>query len=220
MIAHDLLTVLLWIIVGGAFSGLAVLLLNDQTRFKERCIDDVGDFLQKTDEVLLETLLDPMREAILRFPVFRDNESAQREQRSRLEKLRNLYRREYNNARINKEWGDTEWKFMTRTLPGYDPEFQPDNEWLEWRRKITVLRQTSTICCVFFRIALIKMWFLCFVWSCVPFLWRIMNLPSVATFRHVLGVDLLLAYQQLKDAVAAASLDHGAELSAELMARM
>src|SRR5438105_1764123 len=88
----------LLVFLSGAICAVFFLfLMNQQTRLKDRSIDHVGDFLHKPDIQLFEELTDPVKEVIIRFPIFVSKKQAARQWRDHLEKVREQFRRFHNN---------------------------------------------------------------------------------------------------------------------------
>ena len=201
----------LWMLTGAAAWGVLTRLLREQTTFKRRSIDEVADLLRKPDHQLIRELLDEAEDRRIRFPVL-GRGHRRREQRARLDKLREQYCRFYHNCVINYQWADTEWYDMVyhRLEEEYGPEL---------RAKIQELRRAALEFRTAMRLVLAKIWFL----SLIHFdTIRLLPIPSVAALARSGSIDILRAYQRVKEAAIVLAGVHGeaAEHAEEIGALM
>ena|SRR5215469_8014884 len=186
------------ILAGAAGWSIVAKLLDEQTRFKRRTIEEVADLMRKPDEKQLRDLLDPEEDRRLRFPLFG---SYRRDQRVRLDKLREQYYRLHHNSTIAFQWADTEWRDMVRhrLQKSYGPELIA---------KIKELRHASIEFRIAARFVLARIWFLGLIhFDVVPFI----PMPSVAALAQTGGINILAAYQRVKDAAVILAAVYGDE---------
>jgi hypothetical protein len=181
--------------------GLAAvyLLLKRLSQFTKRTWDDVPEFLRRIDHAAVEKLFDAgeEREALAYG-------NSRRALRGRLDLAREYARNLHHNVTIVCQWGETEWSDMVRHKLEYDDDT---------REKILALHREAITFLVASRVALVKMWF----WSVLHFdKWPVLPLSSVAALRRPGSVDLLQAYQQVKQAAAALASVYGEEHSSEI----
>jgi hypothetical protein len=185
--------------------GLAAmyLLLKRLAQFTKRTLDDVPEFLRPINHEAVEKLFDADEEReTLAFGNFR------RGLRARLDLAREYMQNLHHNVTIVCQWGETEWSDMVRHDLEYDEET---------RKKILALHREAITFLVACRVALLKM---CF-WSLLHFdKWPVLPLPSVAALRRPGSVDLLHAYQRVKQAAAELAFIYGEEHSSEILELM
>lgn len=185
--------------------GLATLysLLKRLAWFTKRTWDEVPEFLRHLDHESVEKLFDAQEEQeVLLFSNFR------RTLRARLALSREYLKRMQHNATIVYQWAETEWSDMVRHGLEYDDET---------RSRILALHRECITFLVAVRVALIKMWF----WSILHFdKITILPAPSVAGMRRPGSVDLMAAYQQVKEAAAGLAGVYGEEQVEEIKALM
>lgn len=186
----------LLILAGAAGWGILSKLLDEQTRFKRRVVDEVAALLRKPDREQLQELLDPEQER----PVLSCGHSPERrERRSRLDRLREQYSRLEHNARIVQQWADTEWDDLVRhnLQESYGPELCA---------AIRELLVASTEFRVAVRVALARIWLLSFLrFDRVSFV----PAPSVAALARTGSFDILKAYRKVKDAALSLASNYG-----------
>jgi hypothetical protein len=181
--------------------GLTVIyyLLKRLSLFTKRTLDDVPEFLRHINHEAVKKLFDEAEEkADLSFG------NRRRGLRCRLDLAREYVRSLHHNVTIVYHWGETEWQDMVRYRLEYDEET---------RQKILSLHREAITFLVAARVAMVEMW----LWSVVHFeKWPVLPLASVATLRTPGSVDLLHAYQRVKDAAAALASVYGEEHSEEI----
>lgn len=188
----------LLMLVGAVGWSILAKLLDEGTRFKRRSIDEVADMMRKPDEEQLQDLLDRVEDLRLRFPLFANY---RRDQRVRLDKLREQYYRLDHNSTIVYQWADTEWRDMVRhrLQESYEPELIG---------KIKEARLAGIKFHITMRFVLAEIWFLSLihfdVLSFIP-------IPSVAALARSGGTDIRNAYQRVKDAAVVLAAVHGEE---------
>jgi hypothetical protein len=179
----------LWMMAGAAAWNLLARLLREQTTFKRRSIDEVADLLRKPDQQLIRELLDAGEDHRIRFPGLGRGDR-RREQRARLDKLREQYCRFHHNSIIVYQWADTEWYDMVhhRLKEEYGPEL---------RAKIHELRRAALEFRTAMRLVLARIWFL----SIIHFdTIRLLPIPSVAALARNGSTDILRTYQRVREA--------------------
>ena len=190
----------LWMLAGAAGWSILKKLLNNQTHFKRRTIDEVADLLRKPDEDQLKALLDLEEDSRLRL-LGRRNYSPRREQRARLDKLREQYYRLDHNGLIVYQWADTEWYDLNQHQleESYGPELCA---------KIKELRSAALEFRVAIRVALAKIWLLSLIhFDKISFI----PIPSVAALGRTGKIDLVNAYQKVKQAAVNLASVYGEE---------
>jgi hypothetical protein len=185
--------------------GLVTLysLLKRLAWFTKRTWDEVPEFLRHLDHESVEKLFDIQEELeVLTFSNFR------RAARARLALSREYLKRMQHNAIIVYQWAETEWSDMVRHRLEYDEET---------RGRILAVHRECITFLVAARIALVKMWF----WSILHFdKLTILPVPSVAAMRRPGSVDLVAAYQQVKEAAAGLAGVYGEEQVEEIRTLM
>lgn len=181
--------------------GLTALycLLKRLSQFTKRTWDDVPEFLRQINHTAVCRLFDGADEKeSLAFG------NSRRALRCRLDLAREYVRSLQHNVTIVYQWGETEWQDMVR----YRLEYDEDT-----RERILALHREAITFLVAARVALVKMW----IWSVLQFeKWPVLPLSSVARLRAPGSVDLLAAYQKVKDAAAALASVYGEEHSEEI----
>ena len=181
--------------------GLAALycLFKRLSLFTKRTWDDVPEFLRQINHEAVKKLFDPAEEQeALAFS------NSRRALRARLDLAREFLHNLYHNVTIVYQWGETEWSDMVAHGLKYDEET---------KEKILSLHREAITFRVAARVVLVKMWIL----SVVQFeRWPMVPLASVARLRTPGSVDLLQAYQRVKDAAAALASVYGEEHSEEI----
>jgi hypothetical protein len=213
MIVHPWLWIGFWMCLGGVLSLAVFYALRQQTRFRWRTIDEVGDFMRKPDDGQLAELLRaqedvPLEDLMRHLFMLRDR----RQRRAQLERLKEQYQLRHHNSLVNKDWGNTEWyDMLAHADEGYDASTSA---------KIQELREAATECCAVLRLALIVIGF----WSLVHFLQldrlRFLSIPEPAALRNIRGTNIEAAYQRLKDAIAAMGTIYTEEDCQGILARM
>ena len=185
--------------------GLVTLyfLLKRLSWFTKRTWDEVPEFLRHLDGESLEKLFDAQEEReALAFS------HSRRTARARLALLREYLKRMQHNATIVYQWAETEWSDMVRHALEYDDET---------RNRILAVHRECITFLVAARIALIRTWF----WSILHFdKLTILPVPSVAGMRRPASVDLVAAYQQVKEAAAGLAGVYGEEQVEEIRTLM
>lgn len=178
-------------------------LLKHLSQFSKRTWDDVPDFLRQINHAAVEKLFDSQEEQeALAYS------NSRRTLRCRLDLAREYVQNLCHNATIVCQWGETEWSDMVRHKLDYDEDT---------RKRILALHREAVTFLMACRVVRIKIWF----WSLLHFdRWRLAPLPSVAALRHPGSIDLLQAYQRVKQAAAALASIYGQEHSQEIEALM
>lgn len=173
--------------------------LRRLSQFTKRTWDDVPEFLRHINHEAVERLFDANDErATLAFG------NPRRALRCRLDLAREYVRNLHHNVTIVYQWGETEWQDMVRHHLEYDEDT---------RQKMLALHREAITFLVAARVAMVKMW----LWSVVQFeKWPVLALASVAVLRTPGSVDLLHAYQRVKNAAAALASVYGEEHSEEI----
>lgn len=186
-----------WTVTGAAGWSILSKLVSSQATFKRRIVDEVADLLRKPDHDLLRDLLDVAEDRSLRHPAL--GHPDRREQRVRLDKLREQYYRLIHNSTIVYQWGDTEWRDMI--YHGLKESYGP-----ELIRKIKELRLAAIEFRATMRITMAKISFLSIIhFDAIPF----MHVPSVAALGRTGHIDILKAYQRVKNAALVLAAVHG-----------
>ncbi|HEY6350471.1 MAG TPA: hypothetical protein VI636_13780 [Candidatus Angelobacter sp.] len=174
-------------------------LLRRLSQFTKRTWDDVPEFLRQINHEAVKKLFDAAEEReALAFG------NSRRALRCRLDLAREYLRSLHHNVTIVYQWGETEWQDMVRHHLEYDEET---------RQKMLLLHREAVTFLVAARVALVKTW----IWSVVQFeKWPVLPLASVADLRTPGSVDLLHAYQRVKEAAAALASVYGEEHSDEI----
>jgi hypothetical protein len=208
---HSWVTASFWMLVGGVFFAVLILLLQWQMRRRKRTIGEVADLMRKPDYDQIEELFRPRGQDLqhLMGDLFFLRDRGAR--RAELELLQEQYRRLYHNSLVNKDLADTDWHDMRNDSEG---EFEG------LRERLGPLRNTAAECCKPLRIALALIWF----WTLVHFLQldrlKFLAIPEPAALRRLWGTDILETYQELKDAIAGMREIYGEEECQTIVARM
>jgi hypothetical protein len=185
--------------------GLAALylLLKRLSWFTKRTWDEVPEFLRQLDPQVMEKLFDAQEETGTLA-----SGHLRRTRRARLALAREYLDRMQHNATIVYQWAETEWSDMVRHRLQYEPYT---------RQKIIALHRESITFLVAVRLAQTKIWF----WSVLHFdKLKMIPLPSVAGQRRLGSLDLLEAYNQVKQAAAALAGIYGDEQAQEIQVLM
>ncbi|MBZ5521398.1 MAG: hypothetical protein LAP21_03975 [Acidobacteriia bacterium] len=194
MIFHSWLWASFWTLAVSAASTLGFLLFNHQLRLRWRTIDEVADFMRKPDEELLARMLVPtddidIGELMERLILIHDR----RKRRIEIERIREQFQRMFHNARANREWAESDWFYMLRVRKEHDEE--------EFS-KIRALWVAATRAWLALGLALGQAWLLCLLhflqFDRLSFLRR----PEPAALRKAFGLDVVMTYHRLKEAVA------------------
>lgn len=174
-------------------------LLRRLSQFTKRTWDDVPEFLRQINHEAVNKLFDAAEEKeSLAFG------NSRRALRCRLDLAREYLRSLHHNVTIVYQWGETEWQDMVSHSLEYDEET---------RHKMLSLHREAVTFLVAARIAMVKTW----IWSVLQFeKWPVLPLASVADLRTLGSVDLLHAYQRVKEAAAALASVYGEEHSDEI----
>lgn len=181
--------------------GLTALycLLRRLSQFTRRTWDDVPEFLRPINHGAVKRLFDAAQETEA-LP----SRNSRRVLRSRMDLAREYLRNLHHNVTIVYQWGETEWQHRVRHGPEYDGET---------RDKMLSLHREAITFLVAARVALVKIW----LWSVVQFeKWPAVPCATMAGLRTPGSVDLLHAYQRVKDAAAALASVYGEEYSEEI----
>src|SRR5438552_16036662 len=118
---------LLLVLVSSIFLIILLFVLDHLSHLRHRSVDEVGDCHVKPDHELIEELYDPANERKVSGK-FRWG------QRIRLEKLRQQLSLKRSNARVDMQWGQTEWHDMIGRGAGevYGSDLQRQAWWKEW----------------------------------------------------------------------------------------
>jgi len=193
VIFHSWLWASFWTLAVAAGSILGFLLFNHQLRLRWRTIDEVADFMRKPDEELLAQILTPTDDIeggslMERLILIHDC----RKRRAEIERVREQYQRMFHNAQVNREWAETDWFYMLR--------FRNDHD----EREIASIRAlwlAATKAWLVLALVLAQVWLLCLMhWlqlDRIGFLRR----PEPASLRKSFGMDVRMAYNNLKEAV-------------------
>src|ERR1700694_1948538 len=201
---------LLLMSAGAASSRLISSGLDRASRFKERTLDEVFDFVYPLDNQDAGTLFDPEEEE--QTAVFwQPRELYREEQRRRLARAQTYILRRRHNALIVEQWANTEWSDMRRHH--LEDEAGPDliEAILTVQRAAVEFRVACTTV-----LARISFWHVLLLAD----QWRILPLPSVAGLRTTGKVDLLLSYRAVKQAALALARFYGDERYQRLQSLM
>lgn len=202
------------VLAGAAGWGILTRVLDHQAQFKRRVIDEVDALLRRPDEEQLRELLDAEEEDQGRSYSFlsRAGYAYRREQRSRLDRLQEQYRRLDHNSKIIFQWADTEWyEIVHRGLhESYGPELCA---------KIKEVRLAAIELRGAMRIALARMWLLGLLHFDEV---RFMPVPSVAALARSGSIGILEVYRRVKESalVLAATYGDNNEYADEIAAAM
>ena len=184
--------------------------LDRASRFKERTLDEVFDFVYPLDNQDAGTLFDPEEEE--QTAVFwQTRELYREEQRRRLARAQTYILRRRHNALIVEQWANTEWSDMRRHH--LEDEAGPDliEAILTVQRAAVEFRVACTTV-----LARISFWHVLLLAD----QWRILPLPSVAGLRTTGKVALLLSYRAVKQAALALARFYGDERYQRLQSLM
>lgn len=195
-------TILLIMLAEGIGLAAAYFLFQRLSQFTRRTWDDVPEFLRQVNHAGLEQLFDAEeeREALAYSNV-------RRTLRCRLALAREYVQNLCHNVTIVCQWGETEWADMVRHRLEYDEAT---------RQKILALHREAVTFLVAGRVALVKIWF----WSILQIDRWPVPLPSVARLGQPGSIDLLQAYQRVKQAASALASVYGEEHCHEIEALM
>jgi hypothetical protein len=181
MTLHSLLLML----AGGILSIVVRLVGIHLSHLRHRSVDEVGDCHVKPDHELIEELYDPAHEQSVSGR-FRWG------QRIRLEKLLQQLEIQRSNARIDMQWGNTEWHDMIGGASEvYGPEAHNEPWWREWLAGNVSLRQSATILYVALTMRLAVLWLR-------GLFWRFLPAPRLASMRSTRMVNTVVRAAQLK----------------------
>jgi hypothetical protein len=193
VISYSLALIACWMLAGGAASLLLLSLLNNQLRYRWRTVDDVGDFMRKPDDELLASMLVPTEKVEVRGLMARliliDDRRARR---AEIERIREQFQRKHHNARVCKEWGDTEWLGALWRRHDYDDHVY---------QNIRTLWKSANHAWFVLSLALIKIWFFCLLHFLQLDRLKFLLRPEPAALGKVWGVSVMTTYSQLKEAV-------------------
>lgn len=203
MVNHVWVWVFLVFVFTGAFYGL----LKRYSRFRSRTLDEVIPLLRRIDHEQVSEFFSPIREEeILRF--IRNPYRLRRTRRARLDQAREHLRCMVHNTRIVLEWGDPEYRCARR---------EPEAFSRQTRQRIATLCQS---CMLFYNCAAITMVEINFwmIISSIPGL--PVRIPGAAGFRQFGHLDLLAAYEQVRNAAAELALVFGEEHAEAILQSM
>lgn len=184
--------------------------LDRASRFKERTLDEVFDFVHPLGNQDAATLFNPQEEEeVARF--WQSKEFYREEQRRRLARAQSYILRRRHNALIVEQWANTEWSDMRRHH--LEDEAGPDliEAILSVQKAAAEFRVACSL--VLGRIGLWNMLLLADQWRRLP-------IPSVAGLRTAGKVDLLLSYQAVKESALALARFYGEERYQRLQSLM
>lgn len=192
---------LLFMSAGAAGYRLISSGLNRASRFKERTLEEVFDFVHPLDNQDAETLFDPDEEGQAAH-FWQTRELYREEQRRRLGRAQTYILRRRHNALIVEQWANTEWSDMHQHC--LQDEVGPDliEAILAVRKAAGAFRMAATIV-----LAKISLWNLFLLWD----KGRLLPIPSVAGLRKTGSVDLLLSYREVREAALALTRFYGDE---------
>jgi len=175
--------------------------LDRASRFKERTVDEVFDFVHPLDNQDAETLFDREEEAQAAH-FWQTRELYREEQRRRLARAQTYILRRRHNALIVEQWANTEWADMRRHH--LEDEAGPDliEAILAVQRAAVEFRVACTVV-----LAKISLWNVLLLTD----KWQLLPLPSVAALRTTKNLDLLLSYQAVKNAALGLARFYGEE---------
>ncbi|HXB21495.1 MAG TPA: hypothetical protein VNV88_08940 [Candidatus Solibacter sp.] len=184
--------------------------LDRASRFKERTLDEVFDFVHPLDNQDAATLFDPQEEEqAARF--WQTRELYREEQRRRLARAQSYILRRRHNALIVEQWANTEWSDMRR----YHLEDEAGPDLIEAILAVQKAAAEFRVACTLV-LARIGLWNVLLLADKS----RLLPLPSVAGLRTTGKVDLLLGYQAVKESALALARFYGEERYQRLQALM
>ena len=184
-------------------------LLNELTKFKQRTISEVPDFLRSLDGRVTAELFNLGMEQEQRQQ--RAPRNFRRDQRIGLDLAREYYLRQYHNVRIQRQWSTTESNFIRR--------FNTQDEYTEARlEKMEQVRRQSRKFCQLAVLVLAKIWILSLLMSLDKFC--LLPTPGVAALSKIGPVDMLGLYREIKAAAAEFAKTYGDEKSQAILSRM
>jgi hypothetical protein len=175
--------------------------LDRASRFKERTLEEVFDFVLPLSNQDAETLFDPKEEEqVAHF--WQTKELYREEQRRRLGRAQTYILRRRHNALIVEQWANTEWSDMRQH--SLQDEVGPDliEAILAVQQAAVAFRMAATVV-----LAKISFWNLLLLMD----KWRLLPVPSVAGLRKTGSVDLLLSYRAVREAALALAHFYGEE---------
>lgn len=193
---------LLWVILAPVVVIAGVLYLNRRARFRERTIADLTPFFQKIDWDLVNEIFDAEREAI----AFYHSGNPRRERRRRMELVRENIGRMSKNTLVVLQVANTEHACMTKWPESYN---------VLQTARINNLRQAATLFYDCSQCVLAEIWFWMLISS---FRWLRISVPSAARLRYFGKLDLLKAYEQVRDAAVEYGRIFGEEPAEEIRA--
>ena len=193
---------LLWVILTPVVVLAGILFLNRRARFRERTIADLTPFFHKIDWEMVNEIFDPEREAIALY----HSGNPRRERRRRMELVREYLRRMGKNSLVVLQVAHTEHACMTKWPDSYNA--------LQTAR-INNLRQAATLFYDCSQCVLAEIWFWMLVSS---FRWLHISVPSAARLRYFGTLDLLKAYEQVREAAVEYGRIFGEEAAEEIRA--
>jgi hypothetical protein len=192
---------LLLMSAGAAGYRLVSLSLDRASRFKERTLEEVFDFVHPVNNQDAETLFDPQEEEQVAC-FWQTKELYREEQRRRLGRAQTYILRRRHNALIVEQWANTEWSDMRRNC--LQDEVGPD-----------LIEAISTVhqAAVQFRLAATTVLAKISFWNLLLLAdkWHRLPLPSVAGLRKSGSVDLLASYRAVREAALALARFYGEE---------
>jgi hypothetical protein len=192
---------LLLMSIGAVGYRLIALGFDRASRFKERTLEEVFDFVYPVSNQDAETLFSAKEEEqVAQF--WQMKELYREEQRRRLGRAQAYILRRRHNALIIEQWANTEWSDMRKH--SLQDEAGPDliEAILAVRQAAVTFRMASSM-------VLAKISF----WHSVRLVdrWRLLPAPSVAGLGKTGRVDLLVSYQAVRQAALALARFYGQE---------
>jgi hypothetical protein len=175
--------------------------LDRASRFKERTLEEVFDFVYPLSNQDAETLFSPQEEEqVAQF--WQTKELYREEQRRRLGRAQDYIVRRRHNALIIEQWANTEWSDMRKNR--LQDEAGPD-----LIKAILDVQQAAVAFRLAASIVLAKISF----WNLVRLIdkWRLLPPPKVAGLRKTGRVDLLTGYQAVRETALALASFYGEE---------
>jgi hypothetical protein len=175
--------------------------LDHASRFKERTLEEVFDFVYPLTNQDAETLFSLKEEEhVAQF--WQTKELYREEQRRRLGRAQDYIVRRRHNALIIEQWANTEWSDMRR----HSLQDEAGPELIE---AILAVQQAAAT----FRMASSMVLAKIRLWRSLHLVdkWWLLSPPSVAGLRKTGHVDLLVSYQAVRDAALALASFYGEE---------
>lgn len=197
----------LWLPLQAAALLVIYILLKQSAQFKSRTIDEVIPFLRKINHEQVRELFSPAKEEEL-FRFIFTSYRIRRTRRARLDQARECLLLMLHNTRILQQWANPEYRCARREPHAYKRQT---------RQRINALCQSSMLFyhCASITVAEINFWMIV---SSIPGL--PLSIPGAARFRDFGQLDLLAAYEKVRDAAAEFALVFGEEYSQEIMQSM